>query len=368
MPVMSPFEGAKSENDEQQKALLDVIAQSGSAGRKEYENAQAQAQQQRQNALDYASQRARVSGQDFGPTVTAPVTEAADRFNTYFAGQNAAFQNNLQGIGNSAQSYLAKVNAIAPFIQAQNQQQAADRENQLKMSIAANQAKIDAAKAADERNFQQQLALKAAGGGGSSANVKPPSIQAVLGMAQDAVSASPGLQTEGAPGLPKTKILGGPRMQIGPATPGTNVAAIPAVRSNVNELATALGNAYGTPNIESIYSPQQQALQVGQYNRYEKATTPPPMPDEKWLMSNVPGMDRTKAQQALAAPEFVEAGRQVEAYFSHPDLDDTGKIADGSVYDGMSPYDAFHQYMFSQRGNLSMKEAAMKFYGSSLLR
>lgn len=265
MPVMSPFEGAKSENDEQQRNLLDVIAQSGAAGRKEYENAQAQAQQQKQNALDYAAQRARITGTDFGPTITQPVGEAADRYNTYFAGQNAAFQNNLQGIGNSAQSYLAKVNAIAPFVQAQNVQQASDRENQLKMAIAANQAKIDADKAAAlqahnwdlekmalAHNYDQQDASARA-----SAASKV-SLDELLGAASQTL---PGGGSGGLVTSTGQKVIGGPRMHIGPET-GANVSQIaPQTVNTLTDEAARIGQIIGVPatTLAGLYAPGKQS-------------------------------------------------------------------------------------------------------------
>ncbi len=370
MPVMDPFEGAKSENSDQKKALLDVIAQSGSAGEKAFKEAQNQVNATRQSALDRATQRAQLTGQNLAGADTAPVTETADRFGNYLGNQNAAFQQNLQGIGASGQSYLEKVNAISPFIQSQNLNKAADRENAYKQAIAQAQAEAEAkAKAVqDQHDFEMaKLQFEEAGRNSraKAANVKPPSIQAVLGMAQQGVSAMPGLQTEGAPGLPQTKILGGPRMAIGPGTKGVNVSQIPPIRSNVNELATALGNAYGTPNIESIYSPQQQNAQQGQYAAVTKRATPPPTPDVKWLLSNIRGMDKTKAAQALAAPEFGEAGVQSQN-FATSEVDDKGKITTDGPYLGLSPRDAFTKYVFSLPGNRSMKDAAIKYYGTTL--
>jgi hypothetical protein len=111
-------------------------------------------------------------------------------------------------------------------------------------------------------------------------------------------------------------------------------------------------------------------LTPGKLNTYSTAMTKlmsqPATPDVKWLTSNVRGMDNTKAQQALAAPEFQEAGRQVLSYFSQASVDDKGKINDGQGYDGMTPKDAFHKYVYSQQGNLTMKDAAFKYYGNSL--
>lgn len=370
--VMNPFEGAAANNEDQRKELLDAIATGGAAGKKAYENAQAEVATTRQGALDRAAQRAQLTGQNLGGEDTARVTETADRFGNYLGAQNAAYQGQLGQIGASGESYLAKVGAMAPFIQSQNINKAADREAGIKAAIAQAQAEAEAkAKAQEEqRNFELYKLGITEQGRNNRANAakapKPPSVQAVLGMAQQGVSSMPGLQTEGAPGLPQTKVFGGPRMQIGPATKGTNVAQLPAIRSNVNELATALGTAAGTPNIESIYSPQQQALQEGQYNRYEKATQPVATPDETWLVKNIRGMDKTKAAQALAAPEFQEAGRQAVEYFAVADVGSDGKINDGSAYDGLKPYDAYVKYVFSQPGNKTMKDAAIKYYGVNL--
>ena len=253
MPVLDPFAGAAENSEEQKRGLLEAIAQGGAAGRQEYENAQAQVNKQRQGALDWAAQRARLTGQDLGGANTAPVTESADRFGTYFAGQNDAFQNNLQNIGSSASSYLAKIAAIAPFIQAENQQKASEREQQLKMAIAANQQKIDAEKAAalQQQQFELQKLAKQNEYKSSAASAKakkPPTSSQILGMAEQYVTQHPGLAID-----KQTKILGGPRMKIGPAVPGTDVAAIKPQLVNVSNIAGQLAEAYGVPPSSSFY-------------------------------------------------------------------------------------------------------------------
>lgn len=161
MPVMSPYEGAKSEREDANRGLLEAVATAGAEGKKAYQAARDAVGQQRQGALDRAAQQAQMTGQNFGPAATAPVMQEADRFGTYYAGQEAAGQQHLQNIGASGSSYLAKVGAIAPFMQQKALDQAAGRENQYKIEIAQNQAKIDAEKAAEELAHKRQLEMMA---------------------------------------------------------------------------------------------------------------------------------------------------------------------------------------------------------------
>lgn len=159
-PVMDdPFEGAKSERDETNKLLLASIAQAGQAGKEAFKTAQAEKDRAHAAALARAQQRAALTGQDLGGADTAATTEAADRFGTYFAGEEAAMHGRLGEIGASGQSYLAKVGQIAPFMQQKAIDQAAERENLYKMEVAANQARIDADKAAEDREHLRQIEL-----------------------------------------------------------------------------------------------------------------------------------------------------------------------------------------------------------------
>jgi hypothetical protein len=58
--TQDPFAGADTINQESQKALLDSIATGGAAGKKAYEDAQAEVASNRQGALNRAMQRQQI--------------------------------------------------------------------------------------------------------------------------------------------------------------------------------------------------------------------------------------------------------------------------------------------------------------------
>jgi hypothetical protein len=154
--TQDPFAGADTINQESQKALLDSIATGGAAGKKAYEDAQAEVASNRQGALNRAMQRQQITGQNLGGEDTQRVNATADRFGNALASGNANFQQNMQGIGASGQSFLQKVGAISPLIQSENLNKAAQRENDYKSAIAAAQERADAAAQAkqDQQNFE----------------------------------------------------------------------------------------------------------------------------------------------------------------------------------------------------------------------
>lgn len=154
---MTPFEGAKSEREDAQRALLEAVANAGRAGKDAFTQARAEVERARTAALDRAAQRAALTGQNLGGADTSPALDTADRFGSFYAGQEAAGQQHLQNIGASGSSYLAKVGAIAPFMQQKAVDAAADRDNQYRMDVAANQSQIDAQKAQRLQDHQWQL-------------------------------------------------------------------------------------------------------------------------------------------------------------------------------------------------------------------
>lgn len=367
MPVMDPFAGAQQENNDNQKALLDAIAQGGAAGKKAYEDAQAEVARTRQDALGRATQRAQLTGQNLGGADTARVQDTSDRYTNYMGAQNAAFQNNLQGISASGQSYLAKVNAILPFVQNQNVQAANDREAQIKAAIATAQAKADADAAAaaqkakdewDRLVYTQQQENARAGSKAQASNA--PTANALIGQAnqllpqaQKAVGALPTIQT-----TPQV-ISGGKSLGTGFAgmAPGNNLnqqaanilsrggPAVPADVYNLSnmslqDIAAKLGVQQGASanTINSLYTPQQMASVATAIKKNE----PPPPPDVK-SAAKVLGGDTKTAQTILDSQRYKDANAAVGDFLNEP-TDEKGKLTNPD-YAGLSPYDAYIQYV-----------------------
>lgn len=240
MATMDPFAGAAAEGQDQKRQLLDIIASSGSAGEKAFKDAQAQVAATRQEALNRADQRAALTGQNLGGADTQRVGETADRFTNYGANQNQAFQQNLQNIGASGQSYLDKVGAIAPFMQSQNMNKAAERENTYKVAIAQAQAAAEAA--AQKIKEQQMFELQKLGISESGQNNRTLANISARQAAADRAAQN---------NITLPQLVGAANAQ------GQTVAG----KIN-NDTGNILGNAVGGENIKAAQL-AQQAGQIG---------------------------------------------------------------------------------------------------------
>lgn len=375
MPAMDPFEGAKSEGQDQKRQLLDAIATGGAAGRAEYEKAQQQADIQRQGALDWAAKRAQLTGQDLGGAPTAPVTESADRYKTYFTGQNAAFQNNLNNIGASAESYLAKIGAITPFVQAQNNQQASDRENQLKMAIAQNQAKIDADKAARLQQQQFELEKMAKANQYDIAAADRASAKATAKAGQDAIDKITPKQLIGmANQQPNIMKDSG---NILASVKGQNAIAA----GNLANRASTIGSQGGVPGstLAELKTPDFLHNLATDLSGMEGGTPgipPPPQPfDKNWLMQNVimPGTTKkvtdSRANDVLKAPE-VQQAVEIASDMANAKVGPNGRLIPGPLVDdsfsGKTRREAFDAIIDSLPGIATMKAALKQYYGPYL--
>lgn len=365
MPIMDPFEGAKSEREDANRQLLEAVATAGAEGKRAYQTARDAANSQRQSALDRAGQQAQMTGQNFGPAPMNPVVDEANRFNTYFQGQEAAGQQHLQDIGASGSSYLAKVGAIAPFMQQKALDQAGARENEYKMSIAQNQAKIDADKAARERDYQHDFAMLAArdraDAKSSAAKSRADSVEKIT------LSELVGLANQ-QPNVYKDSgnILG--------SVKGQNAIAA----GNLAQRAGTIGGQIGMSpaKLAGLQTPDFQRNLMSDLAGLEgpagAAPLPPPI-SKDWITQNVimPGTKKTatgsRADDVLKAPEIGQAvefltdlgGAKIER----------GRLNDpllGSDFTGMSPKDAFNAYIDSLPGILTMKAALKQYYAPYL--
>lgn len=332
MPAMDPFAGAKDENESQKRDLLGVIAQAGTAGRQEYERAQAQANTMRQGALGAAAQRAQMTGQNLGGMDTAPVTEAADRYNTYFQGQNAGFQNLLGQIGTSADSYLTKVNAIHPFMQSQNTQAAADRENQFRSIMA--KAEADRAFQMSENEKERQHAIE---------------------MAKLNASLRPKTGAEG-----------------GGSAGGGNINTMTSAQYKKSLSPAAQRILPGGQKLDNLFA----KIQLDTGNILGSALpdrSVPPMFDKNWVMQNVimPGTNKkatsSRADDVMKAPELNQAYDFMVDMMSVP-TDQNGMIVENDIIDltGITKREAFEKYIDSLPGIRTMKEALKQYYGPVL--
>lgn len=354
MPTMTPFEGAKDENNEQKRELLNVIAQSGVAGKQAYEDAKAQAGTMRQNALGAAGQRAQMTGQNLGGADTAPVTEAADRYGTYFGGQQANYQNLLGTIGSSADSYLSKVNAIQPFMQNQNSMAASDRENQYRAAIA---------KAEADRAFTAEQARL-----GREHDMNMLNRRGVL----DANSASASRAQTAREAADPSKLTKGELLGAGQTlsdqyagftgmTPGSQgtFGADPSAR------ALAAYRGVNENIVNTILGPRETVPTAA-------PTIPRPF-DKSWVMQNVtmPGTDKKatdkRAQDVVNAPEVQAAANQWIPNLLELDRQD-GRITDPDAgeFRGKTLREAFETYVRSNPGILTMKDALIQYYGPFL--
>lgn len=343
MPALDPFQGAAQESEDQKRALLDAVAAAGTAGKAAHLAAKAEVETARTGALNRAQTRANMTGQDFGGTDTAPVTEAADRFGSYFAGQQAASQSQLDQIGASGSSYLAKIGAIAPFMQSQNIQAAADREQGFKTEVAQSQAKIDAAKAKDAADRQHDLQMF---------NLKDTaSRRDTLAKAAAVKPAKP---------LTKAQLLGAGQTVADDYSQMLNTPNA----FTADESARALAAYKGLPSeeVNTILGPRKVPEKV-------VPQQPPPF-NRDWLTGafrydgkNISG---TKADEVLRAPEVQQAQRFLEM-LSVTKLEG-GRIDDASAknYRGMTPRQAFEDWLSEQSGIRTMKAALKDYYGQYL--
>lgn len=356
--AMDPFEGAKAEREDQRRQLLDAVSTGGAAAKKAYDDAQAAVAASRQDALNRAQQRAQITGTNFGGQDLNPVADAAGLMGGYLSGQSAAGQQHLQSIGASGESYLAKVGAIAPFIQSQNIDKAAQRENEYKTAIAQAQAKIDADKAAQEQEFARQkelLALKdmyetrqsnaSAAAKAKAATATKATLPQLIGLANQ----EPGYMRDN-------------QNILGQAKGGENIAA-----ANLLQRAGQYGRQLGVDPLKlaELGAPGQMNTLAGQLTKQATAPAPPPVLNADFLRNfkyDGKPISSTRTQEVLRAPEVQETDRFIREMLNtkirNGIIDDTG----AGDFNGMRPVDAFNEYLNSLPGIRTMKEALKAYY------
>lgn len=358
------FDSASRQIDESKKALLSAVAQAGSAGKQAYDQAQQGLAQARQEAVSRAAERAALYG----------VGGSNDTFlGSYDARANQLgvnrtnFESGLAQTQASGESYLEKARGAIPVLQAVNANKAADVEGKIKLSIEAAKQKalaelekeqraeqrmLDRENRSEQRTIERENRAASRDAAKEAAKANKVSNQGLLGLAAQAVktSVNPAINAGAA----------------GPVRPSETAARTLPDRGLTN-VAAEIGRQLGLPEAQlaELFAPGFQSSLSTAVQKPEQLLAQT-SPDIKWLKSNVRGMDDKKAQQALAAPEFKEAGNQVSAYFAIAPLDEDGLIADDSPYTGLKPREALRRYIYSQPGNLTMKDAVMQYYGRML--
>lgn len=350
----NPYFDSASQNIDQSKlASLQAVAAAGTAGKQAYQQAQDSINADKQAAMARAATRATTLGvggndQTFGGAYDARLGQLATN--------RAGFEGGLAQTQASSDSYLEKARAGLPLLQAINTNKATAQEAAIKSALAlakekaaAQAAKDAAAEARAERAAEradarsQKSSDRADARAAKTAAAKDPSFDKLIAAGKLEVAASP---------LNKARLDTGNILDT--------VTQNPDVR-----MARLAGRDMG-------YSPLQigTALSQGKTNTYTKAAAPVATPDERWLISNVRGMDQTKARQALAAPEMGWARDFVNDTLSAVQVDETGAITsapkgfEGMV--GQTPAAAFEAWVRAQKGNLTMKEGLSKYYGPAI--
>jgi len=358
------FDSANRQIDESKKGLLEAVATGGSAGKAAFDAAQAQAAQARQDAVARAAQRSALYGVGGDQQTFLGAYDA--RMNQMNVNRSN-FESGLAQTQASGESYLDKARASIPVLEAQNLQKVTDQETKIKTAIEAARQKAEAerlkAEEAERRTLEREQRAEArtiarenrAAARDAAKQAKKdntPSNQGLLGLAAQAAkqSVNPAINPKAA----------------GPVRPSEQ-AARTKPDQGLTDLAVQIGRSLGIPDAQlaELYAPSQQSSLATNLQKPEQLLAQT-SPDIKWLTANVRGMDTKKAQQALAAPEFKEAGNQVASYFAIAPLDEDGLISDGSVYEGLKPREALRRYIYSQPGNLTMKDAVMQYYGRML--
>lgn len=362
MATGSPFfDSSSAQIDAGKASLLKAVAEGGTAGKQAFDAAQAAAAQARQDAVTRAAQRAALTGNSGVSDQT--FLGAYDARANQMGVNRANFESGLAQTQASGESYLEKARAAIPVLQGININKAADEETKIKLAIQAAKDKAAETAAREQRTLkatldresraeQRSIARETRAAERAAAKAATPSNQGLIGLASQVAkqSVNPAVNARAA----------------GPVLPGEQTAASKPDRGLTN-IAADLGRSLGIPEarLSELFAPGFQASLSTAVQKPEQLLAQT-QPDVKWLTSNVRGMDTKKAQQALQAPEFREAGNQVGAYFSIAPLDEDGLIADESPYTGLTPREALRRYIYSQPGNLTMKDAVMQYYGRML--
>lgn len=350
------FDSSSTQIDQSKAGLLKAVAEGGTAGKQAFDAAQAAAAQAQQAAVGRAAERSALYGVG-GDNQT--FLGAYDARANQMGVNRTNFESGLAQTQASGESYLEKARAAIPVLQGINANKVTDQETKIKTTIAAAQEKALAdqqkADAAEQRTIDregraEERAVAREGRATAKADLGKITNQSLLGLASQAASQSVS-----------------PAVNPKAAGPSITGFAREKPDQGLTDIAVNMGRQLGVPEAQlaQMFSPAFQGSLAGALQKPEQLLAQT-TPDIKWLTSNVRGMDAKKAQQALSAPEFKEAGNQVSSYFSVAPLDEDGLISDDSPYAGMKPREALRTYIFSQPGNLTMKDAVVQYYGRML--
>lgn len=322
------------------KALLSAVASGGTAGLKAYESAIADTTRAKTDGIARAQQRASLIG---GPEAQGFEGQAAaqyDRGISNLGSSRASFESNMAQLGAAHKNYLDQVASSVPLVRADTQRQLALKKQALDAELAQSAAKAE--------------------------KESKPKISEILNLAQNV-----GSLYADRPGDQPLKGVVGPngRTETGSASINPNrnwvtddlmmTAADNAAFNGTSvefELAKIVAEVSGVdPN--STVAPSD----VKPYLRAQPEATP----DEKWITSNVRGVDPAKAKSILSDPAFVQAG-STSTDFAQAELDDKGKITEDGDYKGLTPREAFRKYVYAVVNDRPLADAAFEYYGANL--
>lgn len=174
--TLSSFQNAEARTDDQRRALLASIAQSGSAGKQEFDQAQAKLASGRAAAVNEAATRAGAINAPIGAIAEARTTAATpyDQRSADVAQNQAAFGADMQRQSASASDHFSRLGAAIPITESRTraaveqiirEQQEAGLERQQDRQMKA----MEIADRGEERTFQREMRksalAKAASGG-----------------------------------------------------------------------------------------------------------------------------------------------------------------------------------------------------------
>lgn len=330
------------------RALLQAVATGGTAGLRAYESGQQALTQSKTDAVTRAQTRAGLIGGPEAQGFESQAVQVYDRGLGNLASARSGFEANMAQLGTAHKNYLDQVAAAVPLVRADTQRQ-----------LALRKAAVDA-----------ELAREAERDAKAAAKENKPKASDILNLAENVSSLYGQSTLKGTVGPNGSETTGSANIPAGRNWITDDLMMTAADNAAFNgtttdfELAKIIAEVSGLDPTETakMITPSSVATRV---TKEDKALSPVATPDEKWLVSNVRGMDSTKAKQTLAAPEFIQAGTFSES-FASAELDEHGNIAEDGPYKGLSPREAFRQYVYSLSGNKSMKDAAFQYYGATL--
>lgn len=162
--MADPWAGAQSNVDDQKKAMLQAMAQSGSAGRAAFEEARKAVEAEQQAAMQRAAQRAALVGMP-NVGVEGQVGEAYGSRLSALDSAKAGFDADLARRQSANENYFGQVGAALPFLQAKVTEKLGTREAEIKKGLELARLKAEQERQdqldREQRQYERQLESEA---------------------------------------------------------------------------------------------------------------------------------------------------------------------------------------------------------------